>query len=390
MGYRSSKPSISSILVKPVSADCNLSCTYCFYLPKTSLYPEVDVHRMSDETLMKLTAQILSLPSESISFCWQGGEPTLAGIDFYRKAIRYQSMFKSRFQTVENSIQTNGVLIDDRWASFLSRYDFLVGVSLDGPRDIHDFYRRSRGGLGSYEAVVRCISILRRYGVKFNILTVLNDRNIRDPRGLYRFMVGMGLRYLQFIPCVERDSGGRIASYSVTPEDYGRFLCEVFDEWFNNGNPEVYVRDFEEILISYVFGDTPSCIFGRRCGRYIVVEYNGDVYPCDFYVDRRWLLGNILEDDLEDILMNEKFLEFTSMKDKIIEKCRGCDWLRYCNGGCPRHWDILNFSENYFCKSYRRFFEYAHDRFTILKSIVETGMRYYGGIMGNGSISCGS
>ncbi|MDW8062102.1 MAG: anaerobic sulfatase maturase [Nitrososphaerota archaeon] len=374
MNREDSKPLILSVLVKPVSADCNLSCAYCFYLSKASLYPEVDVHRMSDEVLMKLTAQILSLSGETISFCWQGGEPTLAGIDFYRKALRYQSMFKAPFQMVENSLQTNGILIDDRWASFLSRYDFLVGVSLDGPREVHDRYRRSRRGLGSYEAVARCIDTLRRYSVKFNILTVVSNLNVRDPKGLYRFMVDMGFRYLQFIPCVERGSDREVADYSVTPEDYGRFVCEIFDEWFNNGNPEIYVRDFEDILISYVFGDTPSCIFGRRCGRYIVVEYNGDVYPCDFHVDRRWLLGNIMEDDLENIVTSEKFVEFLSIKDKLKERCGDCRWLRYCNGGCPKHWEIRNYSENYLCKSYKMFFEHAHDKFILLKTTIESSI----------------
>lgn len=329
---------------------------------------------MSDEVLMKLTAQILSLSGEAVSFCWQGGEPTLAGIDFYRKAIRYQSMFKLPFQIIENSLQTNGILIDDRWASFLSRYDFLVGVSLDGPREVHDLYRRNRGGVGSYEAVIRCIDTLRRYSVKFNILTVVNNLNVKDPKGLYRFMVGMSFKYLQFIPCVERNPYGGITDYSVAPGDYGRFLCEVFDEWFNDGNPETYVRDFEDILISYVFGDTPSCIFGRRCGRYIVVEYNGDVYPCDFYVDRRWLLGNIMEDDLEDIVTSERFIEFASMKDRLRERCGDCRWLNYCNSGCPRHWEIRNYSENHLCSSYKTFFEYAHDRFVMLKNAIESSM----------------
>ncbi|MEM2514064.1 MAG: anaerobic sulfatase maturase [Candidatus Bathyarchaeia archaeon] len=385
-------PVISSVLVKPVSADCNLSCTYCFYLPKSSLYPETKIHRMSDEVLMSLIVQILTLSNnKKVSFCWQGGEPTLAGIDFYRKALHYQSIFSARFQVVENSIQTNGVLIDDKWASFLSTYGFLVGLSLDGPKDIHDYYRKRRGGLGSYEDVIKCIEILRRFGVEFNILTVVNNLNVKDPKGLYKFMMNMGLKHLQFIPCVERDSGGGVAYYSVTPEDYGRFLCEVFDEWFNGGYPGAYVRDFEEILMSYVFGDTPSCIFGRRCGRYIVIEYNGDVYPCDFYVDRKWLLGNIVEDSIEDIIANEKFLEFIFIKDRLTEKCRDCNWLKYCNGGCPKHWEIKDYSENYFCKSYKMFFEHAHDKFLKLKSVVERRMsslmlRY----IGKGSISRGS
>ena len=367
IGPVNSETQISSVLVKPVSADCNLSCTYCFYLPKSELYPETKVHRMSDNVLRNLIAQMLSLAPEKVSFCWQGGEPTLAGLNFYKKAIRYQLLFKAPFQIVENSIQTNGILINEEWAKFLAGYDFLVGVSLDGPQEIHDYYRKRRGGSGSYKDVIRCLNTLSRHHVKFNILTVLNARNVRDPRGLYKFLTDRGFRYLQFIPCVEKRNG-RIADFSITPEEYGEFLCEVFDEWFNDGAPNTYVRDFEDILISYVTGDTPNCVFGRTCGRYVVVEYNGDVYPCDFYVERKWFLGNIMHEPIEDIIRKRKFMEFKNRKIELTKKCRGCKWLRYCNGGCPRHWEILDFTQNYFCESYKTFFEYSHERFMKLKN----------------------
>ncbi len=363
---------ISSVLVKPVSADCNLSCTYCFYLSKAELYPEVRVHRMSDEVLRELVAQVVGVSPGRVSFCWQGGEPTLAGLDFYRRVVEYQELFRAPGQVVENCLQTNGVLIDEEWARFLSRYGFLVGVSLDGPREFHDYYRRDRSGRGSYDRVMRGIGWLRKFGVEFNILVLLNDRNVKYPRKLYRFLVGQGFRYLQFIPCVERDpETGEIAGYSITPEEYGRFLCELFDEWTRGGVPDVYIRDFDDILISYVTGDSPSCIFGRECGRYVVIEYNGDVYPCDFYVEPDWFLGNIMEEPLEEILQKEKFKKFRSRKRELARRCEGCPWLWLCNGGCPRHWEVLGFSRNYFCSSYRRFFEYSHERFLKLKRVVE-------------------
>lgn len=362
---------VSSVLVKPASADCNLSCTYCFYLPKSKLYPETKIHRMSDSILRNLIAQMLSLAPEKVSFCWQGGEPTLMGLDFYRRVVHYQLLFKSPLQIVENSLQTNGTLINEEWAKFLAGYDFLVGVSLDGPREIHDYYRRGRGGSGSYEDVVRCLNILSRHNVKFNILTVLHSHNVKDPRGLYRFLTDMGFKYLQFIPCVEKRNG-KIAEFSITPEEYGEFLCEIFDEWFNDGSPNTYVRDFEDILISYVTGEAPSCIFGRTCGRYIVVEHNGDVYPCDFYVERKWFLGNIMNEPIENIIKRKKFTEFKYRKARLAKKCKDCKWLKYCNAGCPRHWEILDFTQNYFCQSYKTFFEYSHEKFMKLKNKVSS------------------
>lgn len=366
------EPQISSVLVKPVSADCNLACEYCFYSSKAALYPETRRHRMSERVLRELVSQFMSLSFDRASFCWQGGEPTLAGLDFFKQAIKYQGLFGVPGQVVENSLQTNGVLIDEEWAVFLARYRFLVGVSLDGPAELHDYYRRDRGGGASYERVMRGIEWLRRYSVDFNILVLLNERNIRHPRELYRFFLDQGFRYLQFIPCVERNpETGEIAHYSITPEQYGRFLCEVFDEWAGEGVPTVYVRDFEELLISYVTGEAPSCTFSRDCGKYVVVEYNGDVYPCDFFVEPEWLLGNIMEQSLEEIIDGPKFAEFSLRKRRLAANCKGCPWLKYCHGGCPKHWVQLGLDHNYFCQSYRMLFEHAHERFLELKAYVE-------------------
>jgi len=288
-----SNPEVFSVLVKPVSSDCNLACEYCFYSSKgRTLYPESKVHRMSYKVLRELISQFMALSWERASFCWQGGEPTLAGLDFYREALKYQSFFSIPGQFIENSLQTNGTLIDERWARFLARYNFLVGVSLDGPSELHDYYRKDRSGKPSYERVMKGVEWLRRFNVNFNILVLLNQRNISHPKELYHFFIEHGFRYLQFIPCVERDpKNERITSYSITPEQYGRFLCEVFDEWIAPGIPEVYIRFFDELLISYVTGEFPSCIFSRECGKYVVVEFNGDVYACDFFVEPRWFFG---------------------------------------------------------------------------------------------------
>jgi len=363
---------IASVLVKPVSADCNLDCEYCFYSSKSAVYPESKQHHMSDHVLRELVAQFMALCQERASFSWQGGEPTLAGLGFYRKVVEYQSLFRAQGQLVENSLQTNGTLIDENWAKFLVQHNFLVGVSLDGPPEFHNHYRKDRMDGPSYNRVFSGIECLKRYDVDFNILAVLNNRNTEHPKELYRFLLSQGFRYLQFIPCVEVDPvKSRVADYSITPEQYGRFLRAVFDEWTRDGVPQVYIREFDELLIRYVLGETPSCEFSPECGKYVVVEYNGDVYPCDFFVEKRWLLGNIKEQRLEDIITSKKLEEFKYRKINITRKCKDCSWVKYCYGGCPRHWIPSGLEENYFCSSYRSFFEYSHERFISLKHLVK-------------------
>ncbi len=367
---------ISSVLVKPVSADCNLACEYCFYSSKSALYSETKRHRMSDRVLRELIAQFMVLSWDRASFCWQGGEPTLAGLDFYQRVVEYQRLFGVPRQIVQNSLQTNGILIDEEWARFLARYNFLVGVSLDGPQEFHDYYRKDHAGGPSYERVMEGIEWLKRYNVDFNILVLLNRRNVEHPRKLYRFLLNQGFRHLQFIPCVERDQeNGGPTDYSITPEQYGRFLCTVFDEWIREEIPQVYIRDFDEILIAYVAGEAPICTFSRECGKYILVEYNGDAYPCDFYVEPRWLLGNLTEQPLEEIIVGERFAEFRFRKTKMAQKCGECPWFKYCHGGCPKHWDVLGLDRNYFCSSYRMFFEHAHEDLLRLKNFVEQKRR---------------
>ncbi len=365
-------PQIMSVLVKPVSFHCNLACKYCFYLPKSTLYPGTEFHRMSDRVLRELIAQLMSLSLDQVSFCWQGGEPLLAGLNFYRNVVKYQSLFQVPGQRVDNNIQTNGTLINEEWARFFKAYNFLVGVSLDGPKSLHDLYRRDPIGNPSYDRVMNGIQWLKRYNVDFNILVLLNNWNVKYPRRLYSFLLKEGFHYLQFIPCVEKDPvKGSTADYSITPEEYGRFLCTVFDEWIRDGIPKIYIRDFEAILISYVYGQSPICTYSRECGGYVVVEYNGDVYPCDFHVDPEWLLGNLMEQPLEEIITNKKFTKFKKMKERLSIRCRGCPWLQYCRGGCPRHWNINSMNSNYFCPSYKMFFEHAHREFLRLKHYVK-------------------
>jgi uncharacterized protein len=201
---------------------------------------------------------------------------------------------------------------------------------------------------------------------------LLNKQNVNHPRELYGYLLDQGFKHLQFIPCVERNTTNKgLAHYSITPDQYGQFLSEVFDEWMKEGVPQVYIRDFEDVLISYMTGETPSCLFSKKCGKYVVAEYNGDVYPCDFFVEPQWFLGNLMEKPLEEIIASEKFLKFKNRKTELALKCKECPWLQYCHGGCPRHWNVSGSERNYFCSSYRTFFEYADQGFLRLKRYVK-------------------
>jgi uncharacterized protein len=326
---------------------------------------------MRDNILRELVAQLSILSMERISFCWQGGEPTLAGLDYFKRAMKYQSLFKIPGQIVENSLQTNGILIDKKWAKFLARHRFLVGVSLDGPKEIHNYYRRDQRGRGSYDRVLEGIELLKKYHVEFNILVLLNNLNIKQPKKLYHFLLDQGFQYLQFIPCLEKDpKTKKITKYSITPEEYGHFLCKIFDEWIKDDNPRVYIRGFEESLIAYVTGETPTCTFSSECGKYIIIEHNGDIYPCDFFVDSKWLLGNLTSKPINKIIKNGKYKEFRLRKNKKSENCVNCSWIKNCNSGCPKHW-IKNANHSYFCQSYKMYFKYTRHKFLKLKKFTD-------------------
>ncbi len=301
--------------------------------------------------------------ASNISFVWQGGEPTLAGLEFFRKAVQLQEMYRYPNQRVSNSIQTNGVLVDEEWARFYKEKDWLVGVSLDGPASQHDAYRVTNDGSGSYEKVIQGIGALRSKGVEFNILALLNDINVKKPKALYRWLVGEGFKHLQFIPCVETGSNGEVTGFSITPQEYGEFLVEVFDEW-KRDIPEVYVRDFEDLLIGLVTGEAPNCVYNGKCGEYLVVEHNGDAYPCDFFVERRWLLGNINQTGVEELYNGEAMNSFRENR-KLHEKCGSCNHTALCHGGC-----LKSVTEDgyYFCESIKHLLNKRGDK---LQSIAD-------------------
>jgi len=363
---------LNNILVKPAGPDCNLACRYCFYYCKHELFPGGNPHRMSLEVLEEMLRQLLGQSSGDVSIGWQGGEPTLMGLDFFRRAVELEQRF-GRGQVMGNGIQTNGMLLDRDWAAFFREYNFLVGLSIDGPEHVHDHYRRTAGDRGSWAKVFDTARLLLDAGVAVNALSVVNEYSARHALETYDFLKENGLTYMQFIPCVETHEiqTSTVKDFSVTPDAYGSFLCAIFDRWigdFHEGVPDVSVRFFDSVFYHYVGMHPPDCTLLEECGTYVVVEHNADVYSCDFFVGESWLLGNLMEKDLAVMLNSPRQLEFGRIKSALHEDCIACPWLAYCRGGCPkdRHGAYHENNRNYLCEAYRIFFEHADPVFTEL------------------------
>lgn len=350
-----------SLLIKPVGADCNLRCSYCFYRPKAALYPEAKHPKMTDEVLDRLISDAMSRRAEVTSFGWQGGEPTLAGLDFYKRVVEFQMKYGASGQAVGNSLQTNGVLLTGEWARFLNEYSWLVGLSMDGPEDLHNKYRKDAKGAGTFRQVMDTMRLLRVYEVEFNVLVLLNDHNVKKPDLLYDFLRENGVVFMQFVPCIESIGSGKAAPYCITPEAYGDFLCAVFDRWVQD-YPEISVRDFDQLLLSELGRPGCICMHGDVCDHYLVVEHNGDVYPCDFFVQDDLRLGNIMEKPLSELGELEARKQFAANKSTHGSECAECPWLSFCHGGCMKHRVILGgeFGDpSYFCKAYRQLYEHS-------------------------------
>jgi uncharacterized protein len=363
------KKKLSSVLIKPAGPDCNMACTYCFYLDKSHLFSETKVHRMSEDILEETVKQVLTQGETEVSFGWQGGEPTLMGLPFFRKAVELQQHY-GRGQSVGNGLQTNGLLIDREWAEFLGEYKFLVGLSLDGPQHIHDRYRLLRSGKGSWTQVVEKAKLLLDNGVATNALSVINDYSVDFPDEIYSFHKSLGLHYMQFIPCLEPDphDSARTAPFSAPPDRYGDFLCRVFDLWLDDFDGTVAttsIRFFDSLFHIYVDLPAPECTLLKQCGVYVVIEHNGDVYACDFFVEPEWKLGNIQTGKLADMLNSAKQNRFGQLKAILPKECKKCPWLRTCRGGCTkdRRHNPADEQLNYYCRSYKKFFEHADKRF---------------------------
>jgi len=326
-----------SLLIKPASADCNLNCTYCFYLGHSALYPETKVHRMSDKVLEKLISSYLATDQPQYSFGWQGGEPTLMGLDFFKRVVDLQQKYGHSGSSVANGLQTNTILINDELAQHLAEYKFLVGASLDGPAYIHDHYRAYKDGRGSHADVMRSIECLKRNHVEFNILTLINNTNVRKPKEIYQYLCDSGFLYHQYIECVEFDPKGTALPFSINGEEWGNFLCEIFDEWIKHDTRRVSIRLFDSILVYMVDGIRNVCNIGKDCCQYLAVEYNGDVYPCDFFITQDLKIGNITGGTWEDFLNSPVYRKFGRQKAQLHKQCLACEYMEYCLGDCLKN-----------------------------------------------------
>jgi uncharacterized protein len=385
------------LLVKPTGAVCNLDCTYCFFLSKELLYPG-SRFRMADDLLQTYLRQLIEAHAGApeVVIAWQGGEPTLMGLPFFRRSVELARQYVKPGQRIVYTIQTNGTLVDDEWAGFFAEHGFLVGLSVDGRREQHDAYRVDKGGKGSFDRVMAGLAALRRHEVDWNVLTTVHAANQDRGREVYQFLRDeCGAAYLQFIPIVERASeetlgvanvgwgerasdrplyvqdGGLVTDRSVTPEGYGRFLIDVFEDWVRRDIGEVYVQMFDVALANW-YGEPPGlCVHSETCGQALALEHNGDVYSCDHYVEPGYLLGNIGKDRLLDLTVLPRQLEFgLDKRDTLPGYCRACDVRFACHGGCPKdRFTVTPDGEpglHYLCPSYKAFFAHIRPAMTAM------------------------
>jgi len=357
------------VMAKPRGAICNLDCAYCFFLSKEKLYPESNF-RMSDEVLRAYLKQyIQSQPTApEITITWQGGEPTLMGLDFFKKASKYAKRYKSPRQRVSFALQTNGVLLDDEWGQFLHEQRYLVGISVDGPAHLHDIYRRDKGDKPTFRRVIAGLETLKKHRVEHNILCTVNAQNGDHPLEIYRFFRDeLEVAYIQFIPIIERvnesgfQEGDQVTARSVRPAQWGNFLKTIFDEWVRRDVGKVFIPTFEAALANRVGIPAGICVFNETCGNALALEHNGDLYACDHFVEPNYLLGNITEKALPALVMSEKQRNFgQAKKDDLPQYCLDCPVLFACHGGCPKN----RFTPtpdgkgglNYLCEGYKDFF----------------------------------
>ena len=401
------------LLAKPTGAACNLDCGYCFFLSKEMLYPG-SRFRMADELLEEYIRQLLEAHNVSVvTIAWQGGEPMLMGLPFFQRSIEYVEKHRKRRVSIEYTIQTNATLIDDEWAAFFEKHDFLVGVSVDGPRPIHDKFRVDKGGQPTFDKVMQGIQILQRHGVAFNTLTTLHSANATQPLEIYRFLRDeCQSGFLQFIPIIERvndpvpinpnptpggvrpeslrvfspwsswrdrplytQQGQSVTDRSVTPEQYGEFLIGIFEEWVRHDVGSVYVQMFDVSLASWVGESTGLCVHSKTCGEALALEHNGDLYSCDHFVEPAYKLGNILEQRMSDLVALPQQRKFGLDKfDTLPHQCRACDVRFVCHGGCPKDRFTTTASGepglNYLCAGYKRFFTHIREPMKIMAELI--------------------
>lgn len=389
------------VLTKPVGPICNLDCRYCFYLEKEKLYPGERQWRMSDAVLEEYVRQyIQNQPGPEIHFAWQGGEPTLLGVEFFHKTVALQQKYAGG-KTISNALQTNGTLLDNEWCEFLAANRFLIGLSIDGPRELHDRYRVDKRQQPTFDAVMRGLELLKRHQVDFNTLTVVGRVNSQQPLEVYRFLKGIGSSFLQFIPLVERrapataDATGLdfaeppepaqagkpdlpVTEWSVEAEQYGRFLCTIFDAWVRQDVGRVFVQLFDVALENWMGLGSSLCVFAEKCGRALAIEHNGDLYSCDHYVYPQYRLGNVMNGSLGAMVASAPQEKFGNDKrDALPRYCRECEVRFACNGECPKHRFIQTpdgeSGLNYLCPAYKRFFNHIDPAMRTMAQLLRNG-----------------
>jgi uncharacterized protein len=370
------------LLAKPTGAVCNLNCAYCFFLTKEKLYPG-SRFRMTDELLEEYIRQYIDAQQiPEVTIAWQGGEPTLMGVDFFKKSIEYQQKYKKPNMTFQNTMQTNGVLLDDEWCQFFKENNFLIGISIDGPKELHDAYRVDKGGKGSFDRVMQGLHYLQKHNVDFNILTTVHAANGDYPIEVYRFFRDeIDAKYFQFIPIVERDNetgyqeGNTVTDRTVKAKQYGDFLIGIFDEWVYQDVGDVFVQ-LHDVSLGAWLGRSPSlCIFSPTCGNSMAMEHNGDMYSCDHFVEPGYFLGNIREEPMINLVGSEKQRKFGQDKqDSLPNYCLECDVRFACNGGCPKNRFIETPDGepglNYLCEGYKTFFNHVDRPMRIMAALL--------------------
>jgi len=389
------------IVAKPIGPACNLNCDYCFYLEKQALYGNGEGCLMSDDVLATFVSNYIeSQPTPVVEFVWQGGEPTLMGLDFFKRVIDLQRPYVNQ-KTITNSLQTNGTMLDNAWCRFLKQHDFMVGLSLDGPREIHDRYRKDRQGEGSFDDVMRGLKFLQTHGVNYNIMASVGRETARYPLEVYRFFKGIDVEFIQFVPIIERlpsvaekklgftlaspsaldteEVNNEITDWTVVPEEYGEFLIAIYEDWIRNDVGTTFVMNFEWVLNAWIGNPSPVCIHAKQCGRSLVIEHNGDLFACDHYVYPQYLLGNILSDDLSEMVAASLQTGFGASKETALPRwCQECEVLPACQGGCPKHrFERTSYSEpglHYLCAGYRKFFTHIRKYLHAMATLLEHGL----------------
>ncbi|MBQ3722837.1 MAG: anaerobic sulfatase maturase [Bacteroidales bacterium] len=397
---RISGPLAFNLMIKPAGSLCNLDCSYCYYLDKSEIYGGREP-RMSPQMLESVVREYIRANEvPEVTFNWHGGEPLVLGLDFYRQALALQRQYADG-KVIHNTLQTNGTLLTPEWADFLAENGFLVGISLDGPAPVHDRYRRDKGGQPTFDKVIKGLSLLRQAGAEFNTLSTVSKAGEGRGREVYRFLKSLGSNYLQFLPVVEhvkypKDAAGRIrkearprivdpseegatlAKWSVGSLAFGRFLCDIFDEWVRNDVGRVFVGQFDAALARWCGVQPGICTYGETCGGNAVIEHNGDIYVCDHFVYPRYRLGNIETNSLREMMTSEAQLRFgIDKRNSLPGKCRRCEWLQACGGECPKH--RFNRTEsgetglNALCEGYQLFFRHAAPYLDRMKWLLENG-----------------